>query len=79
MLEMRHSGHPILNTQCGKGEIRTLDTLSGMPLFESGAFNHSATFPNANVLYQSLLAFGKRWGYDPKVWRPSACVDGMGG
>ena len=31
--------------KCGKGEIRTLDTLSGMPLFESGAFNHSATFP----------------------------------
>ena len=30
---------------CGKGEIRTLDTVSGMPLFESGAFNHSATFP----------------------------------
>ena len=29
----------------GKGEIRTLDTLSGMPLFESGTFNHSVTFP----------------------------------
>lgn len=29
----------------GKGGIRTLDPASGIPLFESGAFNHSATFP----------------------------------
>lgn len=30
---------------CGKGGIRTHETLSGLPLFESGAFDHSATFP----------------------------------
>ena len=29
----------------GSGEIRTHDTVSRMPLFESGAFNHSATLP----------------------------------
>src|SRR6185312_4705637 len=29
----------------GQGEIRTHDTLSGMPVFETGAFNHSATCP----------------------------------
>ena len=31
----------------GQGEIRTLDTLAGMPVFETGAFNHSATCPTA--------------------------------
>jgi hypothetical protein len=35
-------GH-VLN---GQGEIRTLDTgFTGMPVFETGAFNHSATCP----------------------------------
>lgn len=29
----------------GQGEIRTLDTVAGMPVFETGAFNHSATCP----------------------------------
>ena len=29
----------------GQGEIRTLDTLAGMPHFECGAFNRSATCP----------------------------------
>src|SRR5215216_1014592 len=30
----------------GQGEIRTLDTgFTGMPVFETGAFNHSATCP----------------------------------
>jgi hypothetical protein len=31
----------------GQGEIRTLDTVAGMPVFETGAFNHSATCPAA--------------------------------
>ena len=31
-----------------------------MPLFESGAFNHSATFPNLQpLLYQLLMDFAK--------------------
>jgi hypothetical protein len=31
----------------GEGGIRTLDALAGMPHFECGAFNHSATSPGA--------------------------------
>ena len=30
----------------GEGGIRTLDTLARMPVFKTGAFNHSATSPN---------------------------------
>jgi hypothetical protein len=33
------------NTASGQGEIRTHDTVAGMPVFETGAFNHSATCP----------------------------------
>ena len=29
----------------GEGGIRTPDTLSGMPVFKTGAINHSATSP----------------------------------
>ncbi len=29
----------------GQGEIRTHGTLAGTPVFETGAFNHSATYP----------------------------------
>ena len=29
----------------GEGGIRTLDTVSRMPVFETGAFDHSATSP----------------------------------
>ena len=32
----------------GEGEIRTLDTLAGILLFESSALNHSATSPRRN-------------------------------
>ncbi len=31
----------------GEGGIRTHDTLAGMPHFECGAFDHSATSPHA--------------------------------
>ncbi len=39
-----------LGERCGKKQrgdagIRTLDTASGIPVFETGAFNHSATSP----------------------------------
>jgi hypothetical protein len=35
----------------GQGEIRTLDTgFTGMPVFETGAFNHSATCPAGSQL-----------------------------
>ena len=29
----------------GKGGIRTLDTVTRMPVFKTGAIDHSATFP----------------------------------
>ena len=31
---------------CGEGEIRTLETLTSLPVFETGAFDHSATSPS---------------------------------
>jgi hypothetical protein len=34
-------------SQDGQGGIRTLDTLTGMPPFQGGAFNHSATCPES--------------------------------
>jgi hypothetical protein len=33
----------------GEGGIRTPDTLAGMPVFKTGAINHSATSPMAPV------------------------------
>ena len=36
----------------GEGGIRTPDTLSGMPVFKTGAINHSATSPMNTVLLQ---------------------------
>lgn len=30
---------------CGEGGIRTHDTLTGIPVFETGSFNHSDTSP----------------------------------
>ena len=35
----------------GEREIRTLDTLTGIPVFETGAFNHSATSPLIKFIY----------------------------
>ena len=32
----------------GKGGIRTREAIN-LPLFESGAFNHSATFPSRRI------------------------------
>ncbi len=32
----------------GEGEIRTLDQVSPMPVFETGAFDHSATSPGVS-------------------------------
>jgi hypothetical protein len=37
----------------GEGGIRTPDTLSGMPVFKTGAINHSATSPVSTVLLQT--------------------------
>ena len=40
------AGAPVDFDLGGQGEIRTLDTgFTGMPVFETGAFSHSATCP----------------------------------
>ena len=44
---------------CGEGEIRTPETLAGLPLFESGAFNHSATSPFGNLVIGRWLLVTK--------------------
>ena len=49
----------------GEGGIRTPDTLSGMPVFKTGAINHSATSPAITVLLQSSMAWDR-----PKLFRP---------
>jgi hypothetical protein len=33
----------------GWGGIRTLETLARLPVFKTGAFNHSATHPTLNL------------------------------
>ncbi len=45
----------------GEGGIRTPDTLSGMPVFKTGAINHSATSPANTVLLQSQF-YGREAG-----------------
>jgi hypothetical protein len=40
----------------GEGGIRTPDTLSGMPVFKTGAINHSATSPATTVLLQVRMS-----------------------
>ena len=36
--------------RCGEGEIRTPEELAPLPLFESGAFDHSATSPGVRIV-----------------------------
>ncbi len=44
--EHRHKKSPLLRALNGRGGgIRTHDTLSRMPVFKTGAFDHSATPP----------------------------------
>jgi hypothetical protein len=45
-MRTRSSG-PENRDRSGEAGIRTLDTASGIPVFETGAFNHSATSPGA--------------------------------
>lgn len=44
----------------GGGRIRTSDTLSDIPLFESGAFNHSATPPCIFICHSSVYDAEKK-------------------
>jgi hypothetical protein len=41
----------------GRGEIRTHDTVSRTPDFESGALNHSATLPHEADQAKANLAY----------------------
>src|ERR1700712_4167760 len=38
----------------GRGGIRTHGTLAGTPVFKTGALNHSATLPNANLMREGV-------------------------
>ena len=40
----------------GRGGIRTPDTLSGTPVFKTGAINHSATLPSLSLVRPEYLA-----------------------
>ena len=46
----------LCNSDCngGEGGIRTPDTLSGMPVFKTGAINHSATSPDLLQFYYRM-------------------------
>ncbi len=41
----------------GEGEIRTHDTLSGIPFFENGLLNHSSTSPFTPIPISFLIVF----------------------
>ena len=47
---LRHAVGPLRRTEDGSERIRTSDGVSPMPHFECGAFDHSATLPNAGAL-----------------------------
>ena len=59
---------------CGEAGIRTLDTASGIPVFETGAFNHSATSPgdiqvcirNSEFVARCALR-AERVGFEPTI------------
>ena len=55
---------PFLMSYCyygGEGGIRTHDTCKGIPLFESGAFNHSATSPCFSIHFLTKLKIPASW------------------
>ena len=54
----------IFQNYCGSGRIRTSDPVSRIPVFKTGAFNHSATLPMFYSyyilsLFESFVAFLK--------------------
>ena len=51
----------------GEGGIRTRDTRTGIPVFETGAFNHSATSPGPKLYQRPIRAYS----WDERLrWRP---------
>ena len=55
----------------GEGGIRTPDTLSGMPVFKTGAINHSATSPLLQFYY-SLNSMAGGHECELPLWVPKA-------
>ena len=53
---------------CGEGEIRTLETLAGLTVFETAAFDHSATSPFAVSLFANCFQLPKRLVRSLKKW-----------
>jgi hypothetical protein len=39
----------------GRGGIRTHETLAGLPVFKTGALNHSATLPRSAFQYTEFV------------------------
>src|SRR3954451_2252217 len=51
----------------GEGEIRTPATLAGRPVFETGAFNHSATSPSGSETVADSAARVKTEWLPPSI------------
>lgn len=58
----------------GEGEIRTPVYLAAQPVFETGAFNHSATSPDGNNVLEPLIQVKKliRFGMFKIISLPKA-------
>src|SRR4030088_25447 len=46
----------------GRGGIRTHGALAGTPVFKTGALNHSATRPNANLMREGVADCKRQLG-----------------
>jgi hypothetical protein len=44
-----YANHAVAKADGGGGGIRTLETLARLPVFKTGAFNHSATPPGISA------------------------------
>ena len=55
----------------GRGGIRTHETLAGLPVFKTGALNHSATLPSFEILSElfvllpEILKWSRKWSPTP--------------
>lgn len=52
----------------GRGGIRTPDTLSGTPVFKTGAINHSATLPSLSLERSGTLRKAGVYAEDPRIF-----------
>ena len=49
----------------GGGEIRTHETLAGLPVFKTGAFGRSATPPGCTIEFISTAQYGQKAEFAP--------------